>query len=204
MKLIVNFCLLVSAIFAHSASATSDDAKHALQQQLAYLKGFEAQFQQTVRDVNGDLVHEAEGIITMQRPNQLHWHTTFPDEILLVADGESVWQVDYFVEQVTVVKQSSAVENNPMMLITSDDPTDWRNFSITQQDGAFQIQALTQGPIATLTLTFTDGVLSLLQSVDAQQQVSTLVFIDPQVNPEINSNKFEPQLPDGFVLDDQR
>lgn len=204
MKLLKNLCFAVIATYCSSVSAQSEDAKQALQSQLAQLESFSAQFVQTVTDINGELVHEAEGVITLQRPNQLHWHTTFPDEILLVADGESVWQVDYFVEQVTVVDQSSAIENNPMMLITSDNTADWQNFGISQNGEEFLIQALTQGPIAQLSLTFTDGVLSQLRSVDAQQQTSQLVFSEQQVNPAIMTGQFQTQLPDGFVLDDQR
>ncbi len=204
MKLLKNICLVVLATYCSIASASDDPSKLLLKLQLAELQGFSAQFVQTVTDINGELVHEAEGVITLKRPNQLHWHTTFPDEILLVADGESVWQVDYFVEQVTVVNQSSAIENNPMMLITSDNPSDWENFSVSFNGGDYQIQALTQGPISLLTLTFREGVLTQLRSVDAQQQVSELVFSEQQVNPEIVAGMFQPKLPDGFVLDDQR
>ena len=49
----------------------------------------------------------------MQRPNRFNWHTTSPDESLIVADGKDVWVYDPFVEQVTALKMKDAVLNTP-------------------------------------------------------------------------------------------
>ncbi|MEC7285843.1 MAG: outer membrane lipoprotein chaperone LolA, partial [Pseudomonadota bacterium] len=91
-----------------TSSLINDSASTSLQALLSNMKQFRASFAQTVVDAQQNVVHEAQGTLTMTRPNKLRWETTFPDETLLVADGEAVWNVDTFVEQVTVLSQDNA------------------------------------------------------------------------------------------------
>jgi periplasmic chaperone LolA len=180
------------------------------------MKQFLAGFDQTVVDAQQNVVHEAQGTLTMTRPNKLRWETTFPDETLLVADGEAVWNVDTFVEQVTVLSQANAIKDNPIVLLTSTDETTWSKFSISQMNGgmstsdtALQRYQITPneegGQIATLTLTFNqDNELTSLNMLDAQQQVSTLVFNNIETRFPVPADTFSVDIPDSFIIDDQR
>ena len=203
-------------------------ASSSLQALLSNMKQFRAGFDQTVVDAQQNVVHEAKGTLTMTRPNKLRWETTFPDETLLVADGEAVWNVDTFVEQVTVLSQDNAIKDNPIVLLTSTDEATWSKFSISQlnsgssavtpENGAadningvsvtksYQITPKEQGgQIATLTLTFNqDSELASLNMLDAQQQISTLVFSNIETRFPVPADTFSVDIPDSFIIDDQR
>jgi outer membrane lipoprotein carrier protein len=188
---------------------------------LSDMRQFRANFAQTVVDAQQNVVHEAQGVLTMTRPDKLRWETTFPDETLLIADGEAVWNVDTFVEQVTVLSQANAIKDNPVMLLTSNDDSTWSMFSISQLDNAlpkllgqentsglcsFQITPKQLGgQIVTLTLTFnSDNELAALTMLDAQQQISTLTFSDIETTFPLAADTFEVEVPDSFIIDDQR
>ena len=193
----------------------------ALKALLSDMRQFRANFAQTVVDAQQNVVHEAQGVLVMTRPDKLRWETTFPDETLLIADGEAVWNVDTFVEQVTVLSQANAIKDNPIMLLTSNDDSIWSTFSISQLDNAlsklsgqentsglrsFQITPMQQGgQILTLTLTFnSDNELAALTMLDAQQQISTLTFSDIETTFPLAADTFEVEVPDSFIIDDQR
>lgn len=202
----------------------NDSVSSSLQTRLSNMKQFRAEFAQTVVDAQQNVVHEAQGTLTMTRPNKLRWETTFPDETLLVADGDAVWNVDTFVEQVTVLSQDNAIKDNPIVLLTSTDEATWSKFSISQMnDGvptntsaseinndtvmqSYQITPKEEGgQIVTLTLSFNqDNELASLNMLDAQQQVSTLVFNNIETRFPIPADTFSVDIPDSFIVDDQR
>ena len=207
-----------------TSSLINDSASTSLQALLSNMKQFRASFAQTVVDAQQNVVHEAQGTLTMTRPNKLRWETTFPDETLLVADGEAVWNVDTFVEQVTVLSQDNAIKDNPIVLLTSTDEAIWSKFSISQvnsgvstnnlasginNDNALQSYQITPkeegGQILTLTLTFNqDNELASLNMLDAQQQISTLVFNNIETRFPVPADTFSVDIPDSFIVDDQR
>lgn len=198
-----------------------ENAQTKLKALLNNMQQFRAAFAQSVVDAQQNVVHEAEGVLTMTRPNKLRWETTFPDETLLIADGEAVWNVDTFVEQVTILSQDNAIKDNPIMLLTSNDEDTWSMFSISQLDDAlasmsnnttaanlksFQITPKSQdGQILTLTMTFNSSdALAALTMLDAQQQLSTLIFSDIETKFPLAADTFEVDVPESFIIDDQR
>ena len=196
----------------HSSALVS--AKDSLKTLLADMKQYRATFNQTVVDAQQNVVHEAQGVLTMTRPNKLRWETTFPDETLLIADGEAVWNVDTFVEQVTVLSQESAIKDNPIVLLTASDNATWSQFSITELNVSVEDEALRSfqvtpnevgGQIKTLTLTFNSlGNLAALNMLDTQQQISTLVFDNVETRFVLAADTFAVDVPDSFIVDDQR
>ena len=211
-----------------SSSETNNTASSSLQGLLSDMKQFRAGFDQTVVDAQQNVVHEARGTLTMTRPNKLRWETTFPDETLLVADGEAVWNVDTFVEQVTILSQADAIKDNPIVLLTSSDEEIWSKFTISQLNSGASVTMVDDnvaskmkgdvvkkryqitpkeagGQIATLTLTFNqDNELALLTMLDAQQQISTLVFNNIETRFPVPAETFSVNVPDSFIIDDQR
>jgi outer membrane lipoprotein carrier protein len=155
----------------------------------------------------------------MTRPNKLRWETTFPDETLLIADGSAVWNIDSFVEQVTVISQDQAIKDNPIVLLTASDAETWNKFTIRKVDtssvegeaaalmlSSYQITPKeVGGQIETLTLTFNqDNKLAALNMLDAQQQISTLVFNNIETRFPLAADTFSVDIPDSYIVDDQR
>jgi outer membrane lipoprotein carrier protein len=209
----VKFLFILSAsiiTLLHSAwAADSGDASAGLKQKLAVLTSFSAQFKQTVRDEKNQVIQEASGQILMSRPDKLRWQTDAPDETLLIADGKSVWHLDYFVEQVTILSQDNVIENNPMVLLTSSDDKVWKSFAITpyaegEQQG-YRVKPLSgQGQIQQLFIYFDKEMLSSLVMKDSQGQTSRIVFSAQQLAPKIEVGAFSVTVPDNFMVDDQR
>lgn len=183
----------------------ADSVKAELKQELAKFQTFSARFNQTVTDLQGELIQESAGQLRLKRPEKLKWDVVEPDETTILADGESLWHIDPFVEQVTVVDQRGAVQSNPIVLLTQQSDADWAKFSVTKSAGQYHIIPKDEsGQIASLSLEFINNQLSSLSIIDKQQQTSVITFTDVAYNIDIADAEFEFQLPDGFDLDDQR
>lgn len=203
-------CLLFSSANAQQTMTgkvipLSSQSKENLQRHLSQLSSFSAHFSQTVVDAQGELLQEAQGELKLKQPSRMMWHVTAPDESVLIADGTTLWHSDPFVEQVTASDQAKSVANNPIILLTSNDPSIWQQFDVVQDGDDFAIHSLDpQTQVEKLTLTFSDDTLVSLQMIDRQQQVNTLVFSSIQQNGAMSDDIFIFTIPDGFELDDQR
>lgn len=189
------------------AESDSEQARDALKQQLAAMQQYRANFSQTVKDNEGNLVHEAEGSLVMVRPDKLRWQTAAPDDTLLIADGESVWNVDSFVEQVTIMDQQNAVSDNPIILLTTQSEEVWDDFTIryNEENESYLVAPLkTEGQVQSLTLYFDDQAMTSLAMKDAQLQTSTLQFSDVETRFTPDASLFEIDVPDTYMVDDQR
>ncbi|MBU2976821.1 outer membrane lipoprotein chaperone LolA [Alteromonas sp. C1M14] len=199
----------VSAMLvSHFTMAAISPAATTLKQTLMGIEDYQASFDQQVTDSSGNLVQESTGTLTLARPNQLRWETHSPDESLLIADGESVWYIDPFAEQVTVMDQDNAIENNPVILLTSNDESTWEKFTVeTAADttNTYYIEPIeNNGQVRRLTITFKDGNLVSLSTADAQAQTSKLHFSHIKVNAQPAPGLFKAQFDDSFIIDDQR
>lgn len=199
--------VMLSPLLLSPLSVQADAQSEAsLKSLLSQMTHYSASFQQTVSDEAGDVVHEATGSLTMTRPDKLRWETEFPDETLLIADGDSVWNIDTFVEQVTIIDQSQAISDNPVMLLTSNDPAIWEDFSVSQGDeNTYTVTPKSgEGQIQSLTMSFDHDTLASLTMLDAQSQTSNLVFSSINVTDEPDSSLFTVTIPDTYMIDDQR
>lgn len=194
-----------SAVETTIEQNTPTETVQSLKQKLQMLKTYTATFEQTVIDGQGEIIQQANGQLTLKQPNLMIWQVDEPDENLMVADGNTLWYADPFVEQVTAVDQSSSVANNPVVLLTDPDNQAWDNFNISHQDNGFKVVAKEpESQVAELFLQFSDNTLIALHFIDRQQQTSQLVFSEIRQNLPIGDEQFRFSIPDGFELDDQR
>ncbi len=191
-----------------SETTTAVTAKDALKASLQTIAQFSSEFTQVVSDYEGNIVHEAQGVIAMSQPNKFRWETTFPDEALVIADGETVYSIDSFVEQVTLLDQASTIADNPIVLLTSNDDTVWNKFDVSAIEGSaesYSIVPLNQnGQIKGLIIAFSQqGELASIVMLDAQQQQSTISFNNEQMD-GVSPDLFNVEIPEHFIVDDQR
>lgn len=202
-SLIVVFSSL--AIGVENNKGDEDQAKVALQTLLLSMQNYEASFAQTVTDAEGEVLQESEGKIFLKQPNRLYWEVSEPNETILIADGQTAWHVDPFVEQVIAMDQSKAVENNPMILLTSSDMTDWDQFDVVKNGQEFEVTSRDlDSQISKLTFVFSGMTMTSLYYSDRTEQVSALKFSAVKQNQNIDDALFNFTLPPGFELDDQR
>lgn len=199
--------ILITAVLLNSTFvlATDTDPKQQLKVKLAKLATYQANFTQTVVDFENTLLQQATGRFVLQQPNKLYWELFEPNESVLLADGDNIWNIDPFLEQVVVNAADLALENNPLILLTNPDSSQWQEFEVSQSASQFIITPRElKGGIESLRLVFKDDTLVELESIDGQQQKSVLLFSEIKQNHSLPADTFIFVMPDGYELDDQR
>lgn len=204
LSLITLSNIAISADFAaHQAQNTTP--KNELRMKLSKLVSYSANFSQSISDISGKELQKSSGTLTLKTPNMLRWETQLPDETLLIADGTTVWNVDPFVEQVTVIQQTSISQNNPLMLLVSDDETEWDGVIVENNQSRFIVTSKNENAnIVSLMIEFNGDELTRLQSTDRQQQKSLLVFSNIAQNESVSQSLFSFDIPKNYIIDDQR
>lgn len=188
-----------------NATSGQASASEKLKAILGELNSYEAMFNQQIIDAQGETLQSSEGQIFLQKPNKMRWEVSFPDESLFIADGTVIYNIDHFVEQVTLIDQSNITDNNPLMLLISDDSDAWSNVNISEDEQGFTVRSKDENAnIVLLNLRFENDILTSLSSVDRQEQSNVIVFSKISQNENIASAQFVPNIPDTYVVDDQR
>jgi outer membrane lipoprotein carrier protein len=200
--LLLFIAVLLNSTFVLCAET---DAKQQLKVKLALLATYQANFTQTVVDIENTLLQEAEGRIILRQPNNLYWELFEPNESVLLADGTNIWNIDPFLEQVVVYGANAALENNPLILLTNPVSTQWQKFDVSRLDSQFIIKPRElNGGIESLRLVFNGDTLIEIESQDGQQQKSLLLFSEIEQNHSLPADTFRFVMPEGYELDDQR
>lgn len=189
-------------------SVKDNSGKAELMAKLASIKFFTAEFTQKIFDEAGNELQQGSGLLSVSKPNLVHWQTIMPDESLIVSDGSNLWFYDPFVEQVSVYSLASAIANTPILLITSNDETLWQDYTVSRISSVqFLIAAKSENArVKSLTLTFdnTDNSNQLagFEILDATGQLSVITLLNTPKVPA--ASLFEFKVPEGVHLDDQR
>ncbi|MGL4861477.1 MAG: outer membrane lipoprotein chaperone LolA [Enterobacteriaceae bacterium] len=195
--------VLVSGLFSAMVQA---DGHSELQKRLNKVKSFHANFVQSVVSADNTLIQNGKGELWIQRPNLFLWHTTEPDESVMVSDGKTLWFYNPFVEQVSAHWLDSATSDTPFMLIARNRPADWREYRISQKGDDFKLEPV-QGKKSNLqqfSITVTpEGTIKSFVAVEQDGQRNSYT-LSQQNNGAIPATQFHFVLPKGVTLDDQR
>jgi len=204
MKKLNSLLLVLSGLIA--APSFADDSQ-ALQDKLAALKSFKAQFAQKVTDKEGQAVMQGEGTIALKQPMMIRWEQTNPDDTLFVSNGDKTYYFDSFAEQVTIMDTHSLIDSTPFVLLTSKDPAQWEKYSVQATNSGFSVTPNKgiESQVEQLDITFVDNQAGLAQLVvtDNSGQLSSFTFNDAKVNTELDAAMFEFTPPEGVEIDDQ-
>ncbi|RUO79325.1 outer membrane lipoprotein chaperone LolA [Pseudidiomarina taiwanensis] len=202
--LIVIVCLSYVSISWSDAHA-EENAKAQLLELLAPYKQLSAQFQQVVVDRNGEQVQQLEGSLHAARPAKLYWETLAPDESVLVADGETIWYYNPFVEQVSIYSQQESLQQSPFLLLFDPTSPQWQNYSVEQDEGRYWIIGQDAAVGQRIAVQFnSQQQLSAVVVDDGQGQVSTISLTDIDSNITHADGFFQFTPPAGTFIDDQR
>jgi outer membrane lipoprotein carrier protein len=184
----------------------NDSEKASLRALLGQFTTLKGSFKQTIVDMQGEELQSANGELLLQKPQKLKWTVLSPDESLLIADGTTVYNVDPFLEQVTLLDQAPLIQSNPLMLLVSDQQSQWDKVSVAQQENTFTLTSLrADSPVTKLILSFdTEKKLSTMVSYDRQQQQNRLDFSNVVLNENVSSQDFIFSADPDWVVDDQR
>ncbi|MGR3808448.1 outer membrane lipoprotein carrier protein [Pasteurella testudinis DSM 23072] len=192
--------LLLAAVHV-AAAAPIDD----LQQRLAEVGSYSADFNQRVTTANGKLVQEGSGKFQVKRPNLFRLDTKKPQETQIIADGKTLWYYDPFVQQVTARKVEEAIDNTPFILLTTNDPKQWAQYSVSQKGDIFTLTPKDKNSAIKRFEVRIDsnGLLRNFSTIEQDGQAN-LYMLRNMNNVTLDNKLFQFNVPKGVELDDQR
>lgn len=203
-------------VIVKPVSNSMSAAKLALMEKLAKLDHFSAQFNQSIKSEQGEVLQIGKGTLAIQKPNLVNWQTTEPDETLIVSDGNTLWFYDPFIEQANAYSLANAIHNTPILLLTSDEPQLWQQYTVEQvisseapsqlrytvtpHDESSQIKQLIIG----FSVNNGKSQLNEFSFKDTTNQLSEISLVDFDSQEKPNQKLFTFTLPEGSSLEDNR
>ncbi|QIQ21893.1 outer membrane lipoprotein chaperone LolA [Zophobihabitans entericus] len=194
--------LILCALVLFSSSAWAD-AKDTLQQRLAKMDGFYAQFKQTVKTADNQLVQEGKGEIWLTRPYYFNWLMTEPDETEIISDGETVWVYTPMVEQVTATWFKDIVDNRFLLLLTDNESQVWNNYQVNRRQDQFDLIPTDDSSQRFVITILPTGMISNFTIVEEDGQ-NSFYDLSHQKMGAVDAKKFQFTVPANVTLDDQR
>ncbi len=171
------------------------------------LKTLRADFSQTLRDEQGDVLETASGRMALERPGRFRWDYLRPYEQSIIADGKRIWVYDKDLEQVTVKPQARTLASSPAMLLGGEARIR-DQFEVTDlgsQDGLDWVRLQPRGRDEQYTgieLGFAGVTLRRMRLADNFGQTTLIEFSHEQRNPELDADLFRFQPPAGVDVID--
>ena len=173
-----------------------------LEKFLADTQTFEADFQQTLRTHEGEVIQETAGKFYLNRPGKFRWNYQTPFEQIIVSDGERIWIYDVELQQITVQQQSAGLPTTPMALL-EDSSTLYRNFIVIPLDdreGLYRLKLQSrskESAFGEIVIGVDVDGLRFMQVHDQFEQVTDIVFSEVEINKKLAKEIFEFVPPDG-------
>ncbi len=181
------------------------DAKQDLQDRLAPISTLQADFVQQVIDPQGELVQELQGELALARPNKFFWQSDAPDELVLIADGTSLYYYDPFVEQVTINDQQASSAQSPFLLLLDGEANAWADYQVSAEANSYQLSPVAGAASQQrLQISFADDQLNALVLDDGQGQLTRIELSNVVINTALPASTFKFEVPAGSAVDDQR
>ncbi len=187
------------------SQALASEAALELQQHLAQLQGFQAQFKQRVLDPDGVEIHQAEGKLSLARPAKLNWQQVAPDQDMIVSDGSTIWYYSPFVEQVTIMDASEAINQSPFILLADNRSESWQNYQVEKHQQGYLVNSKLDPMQAAFWVKLNkDSSIARFDIIETTGQRSEFTLADFKANPHFSPELFHFKIPANTMIDDQR
>jgi len=173
-----------------------------LEKFLSRTRTLQADFNQTLRTHDGEVLQQSEGEFYLNRPGKFRWNYRSPYEQIIVSDGERIWIYDVDLQQVTVQKQDAGLPTTPMALL-EDSFKLHQSFSVLpmdEHDGIYRLKLVSkskESDFGEIVVGLDEGGLRFMQLHDQFEQVTDIVFSDTNTNTKLADDIFEFIPPDG-------
>ena len=202
--LLINIFLVFTLFFtgAYAADKKATTGETYLENFLENTQTFEANFQQTLRAHDGEVLQQTEGEFYLNRPAKFRWNYKTPYEQIIVSDGERIWIYDVDLQQVTVQKQTAGLPATPMALL-EDSSKLHKNFHVLpldEHDGVYRLRLQSktkEADFGEIVIGLDDKGLRFMQLHDQFEQVTDIVFSDINTNKKLAKEIFEFIPPEG-------
>lgn len=200
-------CLVLAAFVLASPSAwvQSDEDPpdiNALDAFIREVETFSASFRQETWTPEEELLETVTGSLSLQRPDRFRWEFRTPYELLVVADGQTLWMYDVELEQVTRTPMEDELTATPAMLLSGEraasesfdiaqtyrlDDRDWMKLTPKQAGSDY----------SSVLIGFNHRLPEQLELVDGLNQITRIQFFDIEVNAKLDEKLFEFEPPKG-------
>lgn len=205
MKILRTFFFTAITFFAFhnvAMAATEQQSINELSKLLDQAKSMTGNFTQVTLDATGTRLQETNGELALKRPGLFRWHTSAPQEQLLISDNQKIWLYDPDLMQLTIQKMDQRMSHTPALLLSGNVSEIQKNFKISSNTkGKLQSFVLVpkdkESLFNSLTLTFNDKTVNGMQLVDNVGQRTNITFKNIKMNVPVDSKLFKFDPPEG-------
>lgn len=195
-----NFIFLF--LLAFPVTVLAGEGERLLDHFLTQSKTMSADFVQTLRTDDNEVLQESKGHFYLSRPGKFRWNYTTPYEQEIVSDGERVWIYDVDLQQVTVQKRSASTNNTPMALMEGKLKLEqaYNISELDHRDGIYRLKLSSKSKdvdFSELIVGVDEQGLRFMQLRDQFEQTTDIVFGDLELNKKLADDLFEFTPPEG-------
>lgn len=178
------------------------EGERLLERFLSQSKTMSADFVQTLRTDDNEVLQESKGHFYLNRPGKFRWNYTAPYEQEIVSDGEQVWIFDVDLQQVTVQNKSVSLNNTPMALMegTLKLKEAYNISELDHRDGIYRLKLSSKtrdADFSELIVGVNKQGLQFMQLRDQFEQTTDIVFVKLELNKSLASDLFKFTPPEG-------
>ncbi len=194
--------LVFLALLALPFTVQAGEGERLLERFLKESKTMSADFQQTLRADDNEVMQQSKGHFYLSRPGRFRWNYTEPYEQQIVSDGEQVWIYDVDLRQVTVQPQSASANNTPMAMMEGKLQLD-EAYEVTELDhreGIYRLKLSSKSKdvdFSELIVGVDQRGLKFMQLRDQFEQTTDIVFEARALNETLPNELFEFTPPEG-------
>lgn len=198
-------------VFIWLLPASAQDVANSIQEQYAEVNSFETDFSQKLTNAASGESEQREGTICYLKPEKIFWHTTSPEEELLISNENVVW--DYFPQDGVAYKYSfqERFDSKTMLEFISGEVNLKQDFKIENQgqDPDFsdwiKVELVPKDPEPSLVkahiwLEPKSHLIQQVLLVDFFGNKNQLTFEDTDFNVDLEESLFEFAPPEGVEI----
>jgi outer membrane lipoprotein carrier protein len=197
----------VALLLLQTALPVQAQDSEKLQVLLADLQTFQADVRQLVMESSGSILEESQILFMLQRPDGFYWETLEPFPELIVTDGNSLWNYQPDLLQLTIDDWDADQSELAAQLLSGKVDEVAEQYSINAvpvTDGGmeFVLQPLDPASLyQQVTLYFEEGQPESILLVNTNGQRTFWEFNNRQINLPLSSQQFVFQAPDDDMLE---
>ena len=180
-----------------------------LQDFLNGFKSLEANFVQSLINENGEVLERTTGVLHLQQPGKFYWSYETPYTQKIVSNGDVLWIFDEDLEQLTIRKMGSAIDETPAGIILGNNNIAEHfiqvNMGVIESFDWIELTPKNlEAQYKNIRLGFEETKLGMMIIVDNLGQTTRIDFSDVKKNTELSSSLFEFDIPEGVDVIDER
>ncbi|MCK4705788.1 MAG: outer membrane lipoprotein chaperone LolA [Gammaproteobacteria bacterium] len=192
-------------VLALPVTVMAGEGERLLEHFLTQSKTMSADFVQTLRADDNEVLQESKGHFYLNRPGKFRWNYTTPYEQEIVSDGEQVWIFDVDLKQVTVQNKSVSLNNTPMALMEGKLKLKeaYDVSELDHRDGIYRLKLSSKtkdADFSELIIGVNKQGLQFMQLRDQFEQTTDIVFVKLELNKKLSSDLFKFTPPEGVDI----